>query len=153
MKNLKRKLQLEQLNKKIKAFDKLEPASPACGWVYATRTALGMSMEQLGKKMGITKQGIKDLERREADGAISLNNLNEAAKAFGLKLTYGFSAPNKSLEKMVNERALEVARKIVARTNVNMDLENQANSKSRLRKAVKDRAAEILDKNAKCLWD
>ena len=70
-----------------------------------------------------------------------------------MKLTYGFSAPNEDLEKIINERALEVARKIVARTNVNMDLENQANSKSRLRKAVKDRAAEILDKNAKCLWD
>ena len=153
MENLKRKLQLEQLNKKIKAFDKLEPASPACGWVYATRTALGMSMEQLGKKMGITKQGIKDLERREAGGAISLNNLNEAAKAFGLKLTYGFSAPNKSLEKMVNERALEVAKNIVLRTSQNMNLENQANSKSRIRKAIKDRAAEILAENAKCLWN
>lgn len=153
MENLKRKLQLEQLNKKIKAFDKLEPASPACGWVYTTRTALGMSMEQLGKKMGITKQGIKDLERREADGAISLNNLNEAAKAFGLKLTYGFSAPGKSLEKMVNERALEVAKNIVLRTSQNMNLENQANSKSRIRKAIKDRAAEILAENEKCLWD
>lgn len=153
MKNLKRKLQLEQLNKKIKAFNKLESTNISGGWVYATRTVLGMSMEQLGKKMGITAQSVKELEQREKDGVISLNNLNEAAKAFGLKLTYGFSAPNEDLEKIINERALEVARKIVARTNVNMDLENQANSKSRLRKAVKDRAAEILDKNAKCLWD
>ena len=153
MKNLKRKLQLEQLNKKIKAFDKLEPASPACGWVYATRTALGMSMEQLGKKMGITAQSVKELEQREKDGVISLNNLNEAAKAFGLKLTYGFSAPNKSLEKMINERALEVAKNIVLRTSQNMNLENQANSKLRLRKAIKNRAEEILEEDTKCLWD
>lgn len=153
MKNLKRKLQLEQLDKKIKAFNKLESFTPSHGWVYATRMALDMSMEQLGKKMGITAQGVKQIEQRERDGGISLNNLNDAAKAFGLKLTYGFSAPGKSLEKIINEKALEIAKNIVLRTNLTMNLESQANSKSRLKKAIKDRAAEIAAENSKCLWD
>ncbi|MFZ4648197.1 MAG: helix-turn-helix domain-containing protein [Patescibacteria group bacterium] len=153
MKNLKRKLQLEQLDKKIKAFNKLESFTPSNGWVYATRMALDMSMEQLGKIMGITTSSVSEIEQREREGGISLNSLNEVARAFGLKLTYGFSAPGKSLEKIINERALLIARDIVSRTNVTMNLEKQANSKSRLRKAIKDRAAEIAEKNSKYLWD
>jgi predicted DNA-binding mobile mystery protein A len=149
---MKKNLQIEQLDRKIKAFSKLEPLTPTKGWVYATRTVLGMSLEQLGKKMGITAQSVKEIEQRELAGTISLKNLNDLAKAFNLKLTYGFSASGKGLEKMVEAKAYELAKKIVLRTNKTMQLEDQANSKSRLNKAIKERAQEIIDKNIKYLW-
>ena len=153
MENSKRKLQIEQLDKKIKAFTKLKSLTPSYGWIYATRISLGMSLEQLGKKMGITAQSVREIEQREQSGGVSLKILNEAAKAFGLKLVYGFSSPKQSLEKMIDDRAYEVAKKIVLRTHKTMQLENQANAKSRLNKAIKQRAEEIANKNTKYLWD
>ena len=153
MKNIKRNLQIEQLDKKIKAFSRLESFQPSNGWIYAVRTVLGMSLEQLAKKMKISAQSVKETEQREKSGKVSLATLNEAAKALGLKLTYGFSAPNKSLEKMIELKAQAMAEKIVSRTHRTMQLEDQANSRARLKKAIKARTEEIISKNIKCLWD
>ena len=153
MKNQKRSLQIEQLDKKIKAFSKVDSFTTSRGWVYATRTALGMSLAQLGKKMGITAQSIKEIEQREQAGTVSLKTLNDVAKALNLKLVYGFSTTRDGLEKMIELKARSLAENIVARTHKTMQLENQANSKMRLRKAIKDRTTEIIDKNIKYLWD
>lgn len=153
MKNIKKGLQIEQLDRKIKSFGKLEPEMPATGWIYATRTALGMSLEQLGKKMGMTAQGVKGLERREQEGSLSLKNLKEVARALNLKLVYGFSAPEKSLNKMIKNRARSVAENIVLRVDRTMQLEKQANSPARIKKAIKDRASKITANQPRYLWD
>jgi hypothetical protein len=50
-------------------------------------------------------------------------------------------------------RALEMATKIVQRTSNTMKLEDQENSKERIEKAIKERAAEIINKTPKILWD
>lgn len=152
MKNLNRSLQIEQLDKKIKAFKRLESFTPPGGWIYTTRTTLGMSLAQLGKRMGITAQSVKEIEQRERNGSISVKNLNMAAKALGLKLTYGFSAPGESLKNIIQYRANKVAEKIVLRVNKTMQLEDQANSKARLKRAIKEKASEIINKKIKYLW-
>jgi predicted DNA-binding mobile mystery protein A len=152
MKNFKKNLQIEQLDKKIKVFNHLEKAQLNDGWIKIVRTTLGMSLEQLGNKMNVSAQAVRGFEQREKNGTISLNNLNEAAKALGLKLVYGLSAPDKSLKKMIEIKALALAEEIIARTDKTMKLEDQANSRSRLKKAIKARAEEIVDKNIKYLW-
>ena len=49
-------------------------------------TALDMSMQQLGNKLSISKQGIQDIEKREKDGSITIKSLKEIAKAMDMKL-------------------------------------------------------------------
>ena len=146
-------LQLEQLNKKLKTFKKVSLLTPPSGWIFSVRSSLGMSLAQLGKKMGVSAQSIREMEQREKQGSVSLKNLDDLAKAFGLRLTYGFYSPDKDLKIIINDRAYKVAEQIVARTHKTMQLENQANSKARLKRAVKERAEEIVDKNIKRLWD
>lgn len=153
MNNSKRNLQIEQLDRKLKSYSKLASFTPSRGWIYATRTALGMSLDQLGKKMGVSAQAVKGFEQREQAGTISVKNLNDVAEALNLKLTYGFSSPGKSLEKMIESGSRSLAEKIILRTHRTMQLENQANSKMRLKKAIKERANMIIDKNIKYLWD
>ena len=46
-----------------------------------------------------------------------------------------------------------MAKKIVERTSNTMKLEDQANSKKRIEKAIKERASEIINKTPKILWD
>ncbi len=148
------KLQFQQLNEKIEQLTDLQHVIvPPIGWIKAIRNGIGMSMEQLGKKLSITKQGVMDIEKREKEGAITIKSLQEIAKAMDMKLVYGFVPNEGDLEQMIETRALEMATKIVERTSNTMKLEDQANSKARIEKAIKERASEIINKTPKILWD
>ena len=148
------KLQFQQLNEKIDQLTDLQHVIvPPIGWIKAIRNGIGMTMEQLGKKLSITKQGVMDIEKREKEGAITIKSLQEIAKAMDMKLVYGFVPNEGDLEQMIETRALEIATKIVERTSNTMKLEDQANSKERIEKAIKERASEIINKTPKILWD
>lgn len=112
-----------------------------------------MSLSQLGKRMGVSAQSVKEIEQRERSGGVSLKVLKTAAKAFDLKLTYGFSTQNKSLEYIIQKRAEALAKQIVLRTNKTMISEKQANSKVSLRKSIKEQTNEIIANKSKYLWD
>ena len=145
---------LEQVDRKILQFKKIEAMSiPSSGWVFAIRQALGMSLKQLGKKMGITSQSVKEIEEREKNGTISLNVLRQFGKSLNMRMIYGFIPNEKSLEKIIEKRALELAEEIVMRTSVSMKLEDQENKPERIRKAIKEKANEIKLEMPRYLWD
>lgn len=128
-------------------------AIPPTGWIRAIRTALGMSMQQLGNKLNVSKQGVLDMERREKDGSITLKSLREIARVMDMQLVYGFVPNNGSLDDLIEKRATEIATQIVMRTANTMKLEDQANSKIRIETAIKERAAAIQNEMPKFLWD
>ena len=148
------KLQFQQLNEKMDQLNGMQHVIvPPIGWIKAIRNGIGMSMEQLGKKLSITKQGVMDIEKREKEGAITIKSMQEIGKAMDTQFVYGFVPKAGSLEQMIEYRALEIASKIVERTSTTMKLEDQANSKERIEKAIKERATEIINKTPKILWD
>ena len=148
------KLQFQQLNEKMDQLNGMQHVIvPPIGWIRAIRNGIGMSMEQLGKKLSITKQGVMDIEKREKEGAITIKSMQEIGKAMDTQFVYGFVPKAGSLEQMIEYRALEIASKIVERTSTTMKLEDQANSKERIEKAIKERATEIINKTPKILWD
>jgi len=147
-------LQLQQLNNKMLGFARLKQvAMPPTGWIKAIRTALGMSMQQLGNKLSISKQGILDIENREKEGSITIKSLKEIARVLDMQLVYGFVPNDGSLDALIEKRAIELATKIVMRTSNTMKLEDQGNSNERLKKAITERTAEIKNKMPKILWD
>lgn len=148
------KLQFQQLNEKMLQLNGLQHVNvPPTGWIKAIRNGIGMSMEQLGKKLSITKQGVLDIEKREKEGAITIKSMQEIAKVMDMKFVYGFVPNAGSLEQMIETHSLEMAAKIVQRTSNTMKLEDQENSKERIERAIKERAAEIINKTPKILWD
>lgn len=149
-----KKLIIEQLDQKFASFKNASTIlRPEKGWVNATRTSLNMQLAQLGNKLNTSPQGIKGLENREANGSITLNSLKEAAEALEMKLVYAIIPKDETLEKLVERRAHELARKIVMRTSASMKLEDQENTQSRLFKAIAEKAQEIKDELPKYLWD
>lgn len=147
-------LQRQQLNSKMLAFATLKQvAMPPTGWIKAIRTALGMSMQQLGNKLHISKQGVLDMERREKAGSITIRSLRETARAMDMQLVYGFVPNDESLDALIEKRATELATEIVLRTAHTMALEDQANSEKRLATAIRERAALIKNEMPKILWD
>jgi predicted DNA-binding mobile mystery protein A len=150
----KKLLQLQQLNSKMLGFASLKKvAMPPTGWIKAIRTALGMSMQQLGKRLNVSKQAVMDIEKREKDGSITIRSLREIARAMDMQLVYGFVPNEGSLDALIEKRATELATQIVMRTAKTMELENQANSKKRIEAAIKERAAAIQNEMPKILWD
>lgn len=150
----KKSLQLQQLNNKMLEFAKLKQvAFPPTGWIKAIRTAIGMSMQQLGNKLSISKQGILDIEKREKEGSITIKSLKEIGRALDMQLVYGFVPNDGSLDALIEKRATELATKIVLRTSDTMKLEDQANSKERIEKAIKERTEEMINEMPKILWD
>jgi predicted DNA-binding mobile mystery protein A len=148
------KLILDQTDSKIKSFVKVKKVIiPSSGWVHAIRLSLGMSLKQLGRRMNITAQSVKEIEERERAGTISINVLRQFGKSLNMKFIYGFIPEKESISEMVKQRALEIAKEIVLRTSVNMSLEDQKNSEKRLKKAIKEKALEIQQAVPKYLWD
>ena len=147
-------LQLQQLNSKMLGFALLKQvAMPPTGWIKAIRTAIGMSMQQLGNKLNVSKQGVMDIEKRERDGSITIKSLREIARAMDMQLVYGFVPNDGSLDALIEKRATELATQIVMRTANTMKLEDQANSQKRIETAIKERAAAIKNEMPKILWD
>jgi predicted DNA-binding mobile mystery protein A len=150
----KQKLLIEQADKKLAVLKTLESVKvPQHGWIYSIRTALKMSLRQLGKRLGISPQSVREIEEREASGSITIKSLREVAKALDLKLVYGFVPQDESIECMIEKRATEKAREIVMRTSQTMKLEDQEVSYQRIEKAIKSKAEEIKSKMPKYLWD
>jgi predicted DNA-binding mobile mystery protein A len=150
----KQKLILEQTDAKVRQLRKAENlVIPASGWVYSIRQALGMSMRQLGEKMGITPQSIKEIEEREKNETISIKVLRQFGKSLELKLIYGFIPKSGSLEAIIEERAYDLAKEIVNRASITMKLEDQENNSKRLKRAIKEKADEIKIQLPKFLWD
>ena len=150
----KKSLQLQQLNNKMWHFATLKQvATPPTGWIKAIRTTLGMSMQQLGNKLNISKQAILDIEKREKDGFITIKSLKDIARALDMQLVYGFVPNDGSLDALIEKRATELATKIVLRTNNTMKLEDQSITNERIKKAIKERAEEIKNEMSKILWD
>ena len=150
----KKQLLIEQLDQKLKPFQKTEMVLvPDKGWINTIRTTLNMTMVQLGTKLGVTKQGVNKIEDSEAKGSISINSLKEVGNALDLKLVYGFVPKDGTINNLINLKAEKLAKKIVLRTNLNMKLEDQGIGDEKITKTIKELADEIKREMRKSLWD
>jgi len=151
---MKRNLQIEQLEKKIKAFAPVRKVTPPpTGWLKAIRLALGVSQQQVGRRLSITRQSVHEIEKRERDGSITLNSLRETASAMDMELVYALVPKDGSLDALIERKARELAEKIVKRTSNTMELEDQKVSSNRIMKAIENRAVTLKHEMPKILWD
>lgn len=150
----KQKLIIEQLDKKLLKFSNLKNLEiPSVGWIRAIRTALKMSLKQLGNKINITAQSVKEIEEREKNGTVSIKVLRQVGKALNMKFVYGFIPENKTLNKMIEEKAKILAEEIVKRTSISMKLEDQENQPERIKKAIEEKTKSLIEEMPKQLWN
>ena len=148
------KIKVRQLSTKLKTFKSIEATTlPEIGWVKTIRTGLGISLEQLGDKLEITKQSAQNLEKREALGSATINAMKEAGQAMDMKFVYGYIPVDGTLEALIEKKAKKLATEIVMRTSATMRLENQENSPQRIKDAIEERTKELIDEMPKILWD
>ena len=98
---------------------------PRSGWVRAIRDALGMTAQELGRRLGVTQPAVFALEKSELGGGVRLDTLRRAAEAMDCTLVYAF-VPDRSLEATVRTRAESIADEELRRVGQTMALEDQA---------------------------
>ncbi|MBX7086682.1 MAG: mobile mystery protein A [Leptospirales bacterium] len=149
----KKHLLLEQLDNRTKTLSPIPDKVPQGGWVHTIRITLGMSLSQLAKRLKITAQSAKEIEEREARGAITLKLLRDVADSMDLRLVYALIPRTSTFEALIEKRATEIATEIVLRTSRSMALEAQENEPARLKRAIRQRAKAIAAERPKYLWD
>lgn len=147
MKNSATQLLLNQAQEKINSFSVLKSVEkPYKGWVSTIRVSIKMSLRQLGERLHISPQGVKDLEKREESGSITINSLKEVGRALDMDLVYGFISRHNSLEAMIEERAKEIAEELILKTSPD-------GSDKEIKKAIEQKTYEIASKMPSYLWD
>lgn len=150
----KTRIQIEQLDEKMRLMSNWSSvAMPPIGWAKAIRTALGMTLQQVANRLGVSKIAVHNLEKREAEKSITLLSLHSLADALDMQLVYGLIPKDDSLEKLIDRKALELAKRIVERTSTSMGLEDQENTAERLEKAIHSRKEQLKSDLPKTLWD
>ncbi len=149
-----RALFINQLDQRLET---LRPASragvPQGGWLRSLRHGLGFSLDQLAKRLGVSRQHIGQVEKREAEGTVSLNSLREVANALDMDLFYAFVPKDASMRALIDRKAQQLAQEIVMRTHQTMKLEGQAISDARLKAAIDEQTADLRREMPKQLWD
>ena len=153
MKIEKTKLVRRQLDAKLEEFRPLGNLKPPSkGWIRAIRDALGMTGEQLAKRIGSNKQRIARIESDEAQGRVTIKTLRNVAEGLDCFFVYGF-VPRTSLEETVRNRAKHIAKKQMDRVSRTMELEQQGLDNQEQEIILRDAIEQLIDKSSKTLWN
>ena len=147
-----RKLAIKQLDETMSRYRPLTSVQPRKGWIRAIRDALGMTGEQLARRLSVNKQRISRIEQDEILGRVTLKTLQNVAEALDCKLVYGF-VPRDSLEEMVEKNARALATKRMKRSNQTMRLEKQELSEKDKKKALEVIIEDITSTMPRSIWD
>ena len=126
---------------------------PNSGWLKTIRNALGMTQQQVSKKLGKTKQAVDQLEKSEQDFTITLHSLQNAAQALNCRVVYAL-IPEKPLEDMVEHQIYKKAQGIINAVGHTMQLENQETSDEELELQLKAMVEDIKRRqNISFIWE
>lgn len=146
-------LALEQFDKTVPQLQQAARALhvPREGWVRAIRQSLGMSMRAFSRRVGFKEPAsVKDLERNERLGTITLQTLRRAAEALDADFVYAV-VPRKSLRETVSTRAREIAEQRIRPLAKSMALEEQGLTDSQIARQIEELTRE-LEQKPEALW-
>ncbi len=120
---------------------------PQKGWIATMRAALGMSAEYVAQRKGVSRNAVYQAERSEKDGAVSLKQMDQLAKAMGGTFVYAI-IPNGRVGEMKYRQA-----KLKA-TQLLRDVEAASGwSSDEKQDWIDDKAAELLHDMPSHFWD
>lgn len=140
-----------QLEDTLAAWRTPKQPRPRIGWIKSIRLGLRMSAKALAARLGITESGLRKLEVSEKNETISLATLRRVAEAMECELQYAF-VPRASLQEILQDRAIEQARKILVPTSHSMMLEAQTVIAKKTEEQIQELAKELLGNKGKDLW-
>jgi predicted DNA-binding mobile mystery protein A len=120
-----RRLEISRLDdyfQELRTDDRLPRTPPVNGWINTIRKALGMSVAQLARRLGVTRAAVYKLEEREASRSITLKQLDKAANELDCDVIYTL-IPRTSLQAAIRSQSESKAEAQLRRANRSMGLE------------------------------
>ena len=147
-----KKLMRDQVQESLNNFSDLaHKVVPPKGWIRTIREALGMSSYVLAERLKCTRINVTTMERREKNGTITLETLEQVANSLDCKLVYCL-IPLESLDKILEKQARIIAKKRMRTINHSMKLEQQGLNQKQLQVQEEDLVQELLRGDSKNLW-
>ncbi|MDQ6951655.1 MAG: mobile mystery protein A [Mariprofundales bacterium] len=142
--------QLDQKLQKFRNIVQIQP--PMRGWIRAIRDAIGMTGEQLARRIGVKKQRIVALEQGEVAGTVTINSMKKAAEAMDCVFVYAL-VPRNSLEATVERQARKYAEKIHQGIQHSMLLEQQGLTADESGHGIQANTDKFVRETAKDMWE
>ena len=148
-----KRLMQAQVRKSLNDFvDLAHKPVPKNGWIRSLREALGMSSYVLADRLKCDRSNLTAMEKREKQGSITLESLEQVAQAMNCKLVYSL-VPIESFDALLEKQARIVAKKKIKFINHSMRLEAQGLDARQLQTQEDDLVQELLQGDPKKLWD
>ncbi len=118
-------LRLSQMDLRLTALKAADlPRPPKVGWIKSIRTAMGMTATSLSRRLHITTEGVRQIEKAEAEQRITMTTLVKVADALNCDVHYVL-IPRIPLTQQLNNRARELARQHMKAVSHTTALEDQ----------------------------
>lgn len=130
-------------------------APPPSGWLKAVRVALGLSIRQLADRVGVMHGSIDQIEKREAQKKVTLESIEQLASAMECKLIYAIvpKEENATLDSIVEQKAQELAARILKSVSHSMNLEAQGTPDTVVNAEVLRIAKELKESGDFRIWE
>jgi predicted DNA-binding mobile mystery protein A len=148
------RLMRSQLTRQLKPAEEATRKSrrPRGGWIRSLRQALRMSGAQLGKRLGVSRQRVAQIEKDELLDNVTLKTMSQVAEAMDCSFVY-WIVPKTSLEETVRNQAKKIAEARLNRTSLTMSLEGQAASDQDRAELLEGAVDAILNDMRVPLWE
>lgn len=157
MKTNKKKLANQKMivQQKLDLFSKMNEPMPSSGWVKAIRGSLGLTIRQLAERVGVTHGSIAQLEKREPKKKVTLESLENAARAMDCKIVYAIVPidSGNTLDDIIMSKAHEAASLILKEVSHTMRLEKQGTSEKQIQKEVERITHELIESGDPRIWE
>ena len=120
---------------------------PEKGWIASVRRALGMSAEQVALRKGVSRNAVYQAERSEKEGAVSLKQMDQLAKAMGGRFVYAI-VPDGRIEDIKYRQAIAKA-KVLSKDEPGFSTWSQDDRQD----WIEDKAAELLHDMPPFFWE
>lgn len=121
------------------------PPRPSSGWIASIREALGITLGQIGKQIGSSRQAVQQLEKAEATDRITLGALRRAAEAMGCELVYALVPKSSTFAELAERPLRDSAARDVKSVVHTMMLEDQKPENAD--QLIEDEAQRRLNRN------
>lgn len=114
------------------------------GWIKYMRSVLGMTLKDLANLTQLSLPTVAQIEKREAQGKVTLETLAKMAEAMECELVYAF-VPKENLTDLIEKKAFEKATESLANADTHMSLEDQK-VKGELESRIERVAQKLIEK-------
>lgn len=126
---------------------------PPEGWLSVLRKALGMSGAQVAMRAGVSRNAIYQAERNEADGAITIKQMQKLAEAMDGRFVYAIVPENGEVADIIQSQARRKAEVRIRRASAHMALEKQSLTSEQLAQRIDDLTNELIRDMPSDFWE